>query len=91
MSGAQRQKRYRERERDGLGGAPMLDEQEFGKPQLRVACEAAEQQPVDDGLVAFAEAADVSAERGDNYFCGGFVIWRRTLPAFSLPGQRFTI
>ena len=45
----------------------------------------------DDGLIALAEAADVSAERGDNYFCGGFVIWRRTLPAFSLPGQRFTI
>ena len=69
----------------------MLYEQEFGKPQLRVASEAAEQQPVDDGLIAFAEAADVSAEPGDDYFCGGFVIWRRTLPAFSLPGQRFTI
>jgi hypothetical protein len=42
-----------------------------GKPQLRVACEAAEQQPVDDGLVAFAEAADVSAEL--------FLRWLRNL------------
>ena len=54
----------------------MLDEQEFGKPQSRGASEAAEQQPVDDGLIAFAEgAADVSAERGDHYL----LRWLRNL------------